>query len=571
MKKTLLLALGLAFTAAYAQQKPVSLEKVQVNPATMMSNRKAPQPQLADKANVHKAPRKAEADVLLYAKPEGSLYVNWNKEGRGYGLSALSLAPWTLYTFKNLSTNPESTIWKFMNPTTGLMNDVTQYRDEDFSYSSELKPGYYTLIPFLYNANESQHFAIGETTNYYWTDEGDDYTTMVIIDSVATVGFLDDHQSAYGWGGMDNGYLYGSGNVTDENHGVGYCYQLVQNYPKPMSPLYIEDVFFNIKSQTKKPLADGVELTLYFVDAETNAPFAALTATNDDIVDLGAEWAGSSSYARLTGEFQTYRITFAQKEVDDFGYEYQVPVVVNDAFYVVLSGLDQEGVEFGMNSQVINPEDADMTTASFLVFYPDEDEESQRQSYYYGDCALPLSFTAMFDKVIVATSLTDSEDNTYDNTNILQVSNDATQQGVAAGDDGYFSGVYVYTAQPWYGSEGEEFYFYEEDLPSWITALNVDNSNFADYGFNIVNVTAQPLPADVEGRYALIHIMGRGFTSEDPIIVVQGEVDLGPLGINNVTAEKAANHKGIYNLAGQKLTGNAKGLVISNGRKVIIQ
>lgn len=567
MKKTLLLALSLAVTAVYAQK---AQEGLQMNAKMQMPNRMAPAAQMVT-ANtaVKKAAKKADAEVLAFAKPEGSMYIHWNKEGRGYGQSIVIVSPWEEFVYKNLSTNPEATIWKMQNPNTGDFLDYNQYRNEDYSYSYALDPGYYSLTPFLFNETETDTFAIAKASNYYWADD-DSYVTMIWTDSISSKGFLDDHQSVYGWGSMDNGYLYGSGTLTHDQLGVGTCWALRQEFPKPMSPLYVEDIYLSIKSQTKQPLANDVELTLYVVDTLTNAPLAIMKATKDNIVDLGADYAGTSSYAKLTGEFQTYRLTFSQVETDEFGYEYNVPIVIKDAFYLQLEGLEQEGVEFGLNCLVINPEDADMTEGLFLVEYG----EGDTRAHYYSECAVPFTFTSMFDKVVVITSNSEEDDDgnelNYEDMNYLYVSNDATQQGVPAGEESYFPGVYVQTALPWFDEEGNDNYYESEDLPSWISRLVVDDSYYNDYGYCIVNVEAEPLPAEMKGRAAKIYLMGHGFVAEDPIYVIQGEVSEEELGIADVKTQKDAVMKGTFNLAGQKVA-KANGIVIANGKKVIVK
>ena len=566
MKKTILLALSLAVSAVYAQKAPESL---QMNAKMQMQNRLAPAAKMVTaNTSLKKAPKKADAEVLAFAKPEGSLYYHWNKEGRGYGQSVVIVSPWEEFVYKNLSTNPETTKWKLQSPSTGEFFDYTQYRDEDYGYPYSLEPGYYSLTPFLFNEAETDTFAIAKASNYYWADD-ESYVTMIWNDSISSKGFLDDHQSVYGWGSMDNGYLYGSGTLTHSELGVGTCWAFRQEFPKPMSPLYVEDIYLSIKSQTKQPLANDVELTLYVVDTLTNNPLAIMKATKDDIVDLGADYAGTSSYAKLTGEFQTYRLTFSQVETDEFGFEYKVPVVINDAFYLQLEGIEQEGVEFGMNCLVINPEDADMTEGTFLVEYG----EGDNRAHYYSECALPFTFTCMFDKVMVITSSYEEDDDgnelNYENMNFLYVSDDATQQGVPADEESFFPGVYVRTALPWFDGDGNDNYYEAEDLPSWISRLVVDDSDFNDYGYNVVNVVAEPLPSDLKGRFAKIHLMGHGFVSEDPIIVIQGEVTPEELAISDVKAEKAVM-KGMFNLAGQKVA-KANGIVIVNGKKVIVK
>jgi len=393
-----------------------------------------------------------------------------------------------------------------------------------------------------------------------------------------TLSFINDHSnaSAYGWGSLSTGYLYGTGTLdgTKNERGIGVCKAMYQDYPKPMSPLYVEDIFIGLKSVTLNPIpADGVarmyviamkeetredEEGPYQVMVETTDTIAKLTATREDFVADGTP--GTSSYSS-TGAYQNYDVVFTQKEVDDFGMEMAVPFTIDQPFRVKIVGLDEEGVDFGVQRSVgITAEEAWTSEGVFQIYYPDIDKT---YNHYYSNSGLPFGFTAMFDAVEIATSLS-SDDQIFENTNYLKVSNDGTQCYVAAGDAA-LPGVYVYTAQPWTNEDMSEEYYYAEDVPEWILSLNVDISNYDDYNLNIVNATCEPLPEGVTGRYAELYIQGRGVKSVDPIYVIQGEVEI--TGINAVKNESKAVNAATFNMAGQQVNKDFKGLVIKNGKK----
>ena len=114
--------------------------------------------------------------------------------------------------------------------------------------------------------------------------------------------------------------------------------------------------------------------------------------------------------------------------------------------------------------------------------------------------------------------------------------------------------------------------YYLDELPEWVISVNVDDSNYATEDdrdcLNIVSVTAEPLPAGVEGRQAVCHIVGRGFTSEAQIYINQGTVETAIKGVT-VKDENSKFAGATYNLAGQKVGADYKGIVIENGKKVV--
>ena len=529
-----------------------------------------------------KASRRSKATELYYAIPEGTAYACWNKEGRGYGATIIYVAPWQDFTFNNYSLNPTTNKWHFNYINSGNYRDLTEYANEDGSYTASLEPGYYMAAPTLCSVTDEQvtdSFTVGYP-GAYWGQSADyaSYFTQVWVDSVATMSFINDHSnaSAYGWGSVSNGYLYGTGTIDGGDRGTGIVKAMFQDYPKPLTPMYVEDIFIGLKSVTLNPIpADGVarmyvialkkeiredEEGPYEVLVETTDTIAKLTATRDDFVADGTP--GSSAYSS-TGAYQSYDVVFTQKEVDDFGMEMAVPFTIDQPFRVKIVGLDEEGVEFGAQRSVgITDEEVWVDEGIFQVYYPDVDKT---YNHYYKNSGIPFGFTALFDAVEVATSLS-SDEAVFENTNQLKVSTDGKECYVAAGDAA-LPGVYVYTAQPWTNGDMSEEYYYAEDVPEWVLSLNIDTSNYEDYNLNIIGATCEPLPAGVTGRYAELYIQGRGVKSADPIYVIQGDVEI--TGINTAKNDTKKADAALYNLAGQKVNKDFKGLVIKNGSKFI--
>lgn len=581
MKKSLLLmAMTFAVSFGFAQAPSKTYYNLLVKQSEA-SQKKAP----AAVTKEETTSRRSIATKLYYLAPKGAAFTCWNKEGRGYAASRMSVAPWMEFTFKNMSENPTTNKWHFNYMSSDVYRDLTEYADEDGSYTTELRPGYYLAAPTLVDEQMTDSFTIGYP-GAYWDYNSTTYRTAfttVNVDSISPKSFLNDHGSAgskgYGWGSLSTGYLYGTGTLdaTSSGRGIGVCKAMYQDYPKPMAPFYVEDIFVRLKSVNKKPLAEGKTLKMQVLETyvneegkirETGDVIAELTATADDF-EFASE--GTSQYSS-TGVYASYKVTFAKKEKDDFGMETVVPFVIDKAFRVKIIGLDEEGVDVGIQASMgIDEEFSGLVDEGvFQIYYPDVD--ATYNHYYTGD-AIPFGFTSMFDAVQVADELT-NEDETITECNILKVSDDGTSCAVET-TAGNLPGVYVYTAQPWTDTESHtEEYYFAQDMPDWITTLNVDESKYQTETerscLNIVGATCDALPTGTTGRYAILYIQGRGAVSEKPIIVVQGEVDL--TGIEAVKTNKVQNvASAIYNVAGQRVDASYKGLVIKDGKKFFVK
>lgn len=123
--------------------------------------------------------------------------------------------------------------------------------------------------------------------------------------------------------------------------------------------------------------------------------------------------------------------------------------------------------------------------------------------------------------------------------------------------------------------DGEE----AEEIPEWIsvdianedytTAIGTDEEgNEYEYFVNGIDydmvITVDALPEGVDGRTAEMVFMQKGALLK--VKVSQGEMQ----GISTVVTAKPLNNKHVFNLAGQRVN-NAKGIVVKDGRKVIVK
>jgi hypothetical protein len=105
------------------------------------------------------------------------------------------------------------------------------------------------------------------------------------------------------------------------------------------------------------------------------------------------------------------------------------------------------------------------------------------------------------------------------------------------------------------------------ETPDWIGDgdIEVDDRYIEQYGILVLYIKANALPAGEKGRSGEV-VLGTQFNKEVVIKVKQGDVEDG---IATVTTTKNTSNAATYNLAGQKVGKNFKGIVIKNGVKRI--
>ena len=543
MKKVFLLfAFVLAASASFAQytkgNQMVDMKKAIANREMMKAeliNENAP------------VIMKSAADGIWFARPEGALVTSWDERGYGYYVNSIIVPPYYDVIYKNMSDDKANTYW-YLND-----NDITEYADEEnnlpignygfyhLNYSAEedvwYVPSYYT--PEL-TGGRMQSFRFGEVNN----DNAADYDAYLRVDSIGWYAYVDEQnipaQKYYGWGALvapgSDHYLFGSGKLTFKDGAEATSMGVVDFFKKPASSLYVEKVKFEFYTATEA-LKNGAELTMKFFNVETNEEgqmvlgdkvLATLKCSADDIILLGER---KTSPNTTTGEVQMGYAVFQNKVTDEFGTEYNEPFAINEDFGIVVSGFENPDVDMDIPAPT---EPAEDVTAQGMQMLLTDGENVWYQYVYGGDpMGFPFHIYGCFDYCEAQDELYsfDEEGNvvdTYPGLNKIVVSNDGKENHTANADEAHDMGAAVLqTNFNWFDEEGLENYL-PEDLPDWVTNVSAEDLLDSDgdrNGLAAVVFECEPLPEGVKGRKAELYFQGKGYKSELPIILIQGEVE----------------------------------------------
>lgn len=553
MKKFLLLsALALTVSMSYAQTgkvKDLKAEKKITAVANVQRTASTAAPVVFDKNNLfgNSVPKTSFADGVYYTKPEGTLWRGMTKEGYGYYAALACMSPAVPTVFKNQCSRPTAAVWSVNG--TELEGDA----NNDFSYGQLSYGSYYA--PTI-SVRENSWSLDMLCDNY------PDYGAVVMIDTLADHTFNAPNCDGIGFGAFDTGYLYGSGIITFGD-GTSYPgYGVAQNFPAPASPLYVEDIYAMVYTDGGSPIKGDAKLMCYVTDEEGN--MHELSATASDVSEKLFE--GSVRYTQ-TGVAEGYIITFSEKTTDIFGTEVAVPFVINSKFTVQIEGFMDENINVGFLANDEMGEDTPVGESAKPLIY--DAETGKLYSFGYNtdpgeNLVLQLYFTSCFDYIDVATELSNAAGDSWENTNILIASEDGTKvYNKGLGEEADFA-LIAHTFDWYDGVTGAETYEVVGEYPDWIT-LSFETTDEAS---TYVTAEVAPLPAGETSRKAEIYFGGKGYISDNPLVIVQGDAT----GIENISAIPTTYTSNVaYNLMGQKVAGSAKGIIIKNGKKVLVK
>ena len=549
MKKNVLL-LTAAFAAlsvsAQVQEAKVSKGFKLVNPTAV----KMAAPAMVKGEESVKAPAKAAADNLYYLRPAGTFWRGLTKDFHFYKASLLNVPPFYNVVFENKSKNPTTTSWSV----NGKDHTDAAYSNGDFPYGHlGCYDGGAYYFPTVSSGDNS--FTCGE-----WNGDG----SALGVDSVDSYSPLDVSGSDgfYGYGAMQpENHLYGNGYVETQS-GKHYCNSVLTFFEKPAAPFYVEDIFFPCAGPNETLLNDGVNLTLTvygvnMADTSLTEPIATLTASNQDLTFIKKN--ESSHYTTKKQFLNT--LTFSAKGVDGFGNPTVKPFVIDQPFALVLSGLDQDGVNICFFGGEALSDDRPFIEPSYFLC---TDGTSDRTYYhYYADTQILPQFTGCFDYVGVETEGQTNDGTQLSNINQLKVSAD----GQTVTNVGFPTADYAlaYTAFDWTdNNSGDDNYTAE--LPDWISSVEAEDGGD---GAQYLRVQCEALPEGTTGRAAALYFTGKGYTSENPVYVLQGDATVADAISSVHVSDKTNTDNRIYNLAGQQVSKAYKGIVIENGHKYI--
>ncbi len=582
--KRFLLSLSVAFvaTATFAQGRISSFDKGEM----------APMPQkieVATQANVanttaigmQNSPRRSKATGLYYYKPYGSMYDNtMNSVGGVYMATFLVIPAWDDCTYINMSNNPTANSWYCGT------YDMEDFVEPNGDLTIGLYPGYGYYEdggnPFMVLGSEA--FGMGAK----WSDGYGPY--VYAANEMEMLGFLDNKETAT-LGSLSSGYMIGTGTYTGNLTGLDAkgdtvsisgtftCSHVTQHYPAPASPVYVqniylEGVFLDMAMTDNEPLKNGATLTMEICDSETGELLETLTATTGCFTSWGYLYDSSYNY------YNAGLIKFSKWEDDDLFGSTEAPIVIDRATTVYVRGFENSDVNFGVRLDFLKEWDGERELSEARAGFVIPNDEITPFGLYYSSsatgevCSLNLHMEGLMDKVYVGDTLVFGDGAQYGGYNVLKISDDGKEcytYGMDENSSYNLRMIYTETACEWFDENSNENYYFS-NLPDWITSVYVNDYYYDVNSLSYVNYVwfdAEPLPSDVSGRMAAFRLHGRGIASDVYVVVVQGDAD--PTGIENIQAATTTNvsSKGTYNVAGQRVSDSAKGLLIRDGKKFI--
>jgi len=545
MKKTLLI-LGLMVamtTSAFAQKAPQTMKVKDAKVMTTPDLKATVAPVASVEARAEKvtnsmrAPRKAYSDGISYRRPEGTLYVSGSTYVYPY------LPPFTEVTWRNASTDKASSVWSFVSS-----DGESEEKDADENMNlpvtyGKIDRGYIVTswIPTL---------TIGEKS-YKFADEFEfeSSTAVAVINGDSILPATQENLAGGFYTGFSDANVFGTFTRNlyldeDSDEPTPAKVKNIYNfYEKPASPMCVESIMF-YASSTAETFDDfmgmdaEMKITIVKLDEEgklTDEVIAEMPFTFENIVDYSEGTAASSPYTF----FATFEVS--KKEVDDFGTEFNVPIIINDPFAVIIGDFSRPDVNFGLYMCDVMETEQDYYYNGGITptcaEYVKADDGSAIDGLWYCQAIQPSSqyarqyngvvfFNCMYDVV----SLYDGFEKMTapveggDCYAVVEEENEETGEM----EEQAYGFIQYQSTMPrlsdWEGLEGEENYYFE-DLPDWLEVGESNDSYYADYNATLTQLIAAPLPEGVKGRKAEIRIVSDRGADSGIITVIQGEVE----------------------------------------------
>lgn len=564
MKKNVLLTSAMAFACAGAFAQSADLQANKMVKFDFQKNLQVSSNVLGA-GKIAKTPMRASADGVRYTRPEGSLWLGLSADLMGYNLSVAIVPAYREVVFTNASTVAGT---KWYAQTASGLTDASDYADENnnyhASYPVDFSQNAWFNAPVLASADGKTQFTLGE-----WNTNGGAVGTANIGPLSPTDHNLDGYAFAQSGFGA-NSYFLGTGSLKSGSF-AGYTLTGFMNfYPAPMAPLYVEDVHLAAYSSVATPIKDGQTLTLTFYGVTTGEDGKTQVDANNIIgkmtataTDYSMVQQGTSQYTS-TGNVYVGGLTFTAKGTDIFGNPTTEPIVLNQPYCIVMDGLAQDGLDIAFVGYEANTEDVESSNTGMAVSNAAGD--ATIISYQGGNVLMDYNFTGGFDYIEPMETAYFSDGSTAGDINVLKVSAD----GKTVTNAGYESANYAIlnTAFEWYDENGTEQYSIA--MPDWVESYSVESVEDNDGEYTLIP-QCKALPDGVKGRAAKVYMSGKGYGSETPLYILQGDAtkDEAVDGIQGVENVKTVSNSRTYNLAGQQVGKDFKGIVVKDGKKFL--
>lgn len=472
--------------------------------------------------NFTKVSKAKNADLnALFTRPTGTYipsvignddpdYLRYSYLHPGYFGSAYSI-PWN---FKNLSTAATAYSWDWGSSIGYSTEENLSIKDSANNFLSA--GSYYAPIltakngteeisyelayngdyePVLFSGTESMY--VGNADYYANTANANDDGYSIWYVSASGGTSLDANGTGYFWGTC----LRAADGTNGSKVNAIYSF-----YEKPMSPLVIKDIcYFGVNADDNDvpvPIGKSLSVSIIKVNAEgkiTTDTIAKSTLFGEDVI---------------VDEYYNVYLPFKFNEIDpETGRETPAELVLNESFVVVLSGLEQEGMDFGLLSDYANLIEGTSYFTKVDASTGVLDDGLYRSSS---------------NKMNVYLTLNSYFNYLYANPSTASLK--APIAGGSAVDSNDEAGAIIYSHFNVVDSVTQEskVWIDQTTLPDWIT-ITYDDSYFKDYNALIFDFTATALPENLTGRTANLKFLSKG--AETTITISQGNIS----GFKNTT------------------------------------
>ena len=591
MKKLLLFSFALASVVAGNAQS-LSLKGPMVHRNDMEN---MPKQKMERAAEPRKVGQKRTVLNGIYYTIPGALFGGWTVDGRGYKYSMLMVPPFMDVTYENKMTDTFSSTWS-MNG-----NDITEYAEENGNFISNLSPDgwYYTpalghrKLPDTYQYNEDNYWVqtAGEVTND--NSLALTYSPDLMMTPADNHGTRWSNNNPYrnvlsGYGFLSTAFLFGTGELDYDGDGKNdsAAYGFEQTFNPLLAPMYLDEIHLDcVTYNNYGPIPAGKSIKAYILalDEEGRATetIATFEATATDTLDF----KDSDEYNGSTGYYGTLVYKNTEKFTDIFGNQTSLPAAIPGGvpFRIQFEGMSDPGVSVGAYAIFKSDVEDSYIENGYILF------EDGHAYTFQNPLSVNVSLLGQYEVIKVedkdflnAESQEDFPADKFNGWNVLRVSADGktiSTDGLE-GNENYDMGcAFVGTSVMWFDEEGLANYDVDEELiPDWLEGIQVDTTYYNGdnlTGYNLVFPVCKPLPEGVTGRSCTIDIYGTaGISGNKSIVILQGDAKYEePDAISEIKSEKAVIRKrGLYNIAGQRLSQPVKGqLYINDGKKFLMK
>ena len=493
-----------------------------------------------------------------YHRDFGTYYINYRREvfsgGVGQWVDGMYLmtAPFTQLMFTNMASDKSKTVFKCYNSFYKVYIDFAKDIFDNYSMTPTKGSNYYIPMVMPSEGEPGDTFYVGRNIGY------SDYVYTTTRDTMGGELFsLTDNYYAYGYfadfGVGTEGSFYGS---NRGNTPIGHCTRVYQYYPKPIKPLAISKIKFSGYSFNRTDAAASI---LPF-DGDGCLTISILRGDNPNGTDIIAQMKVDNSNIVLSYYDDEVGATYHEIEAtpadaDGEGNIVAKPFVVDDEYTLVIDGFSPDKADIGIGN----------TDQSKVYWDGDRSDTAPVRPTH-------AVYTDGTDYTMPANNARIYFDGCYDVANVI---GSTTLTAPAAGGACTFEasgntyyGPQVQTSHAYINSVSGEPNYRLENLPEWLTIERCATNNYTSSGSwtQVFVVNAEALPAGLSGRTAQVKVVSDLGACSQVITFLQGDAT----GITTID-DKADNtgNAAVYNLAGQRVGADWRGIVVQNGKKLL--